>query len=425
MTDSTRLSPLEQRIADAVDADALVRRTAALVAIPSHGGRERPAQEASAELMRSAGLDVDVWEIDLDSVKKHPAASWEIERAGALGVVGVLEGAGDGPTLVLNGHVDVVPAGDEGDWTSPPFEAVVRDGRLYGRGTLDMKGQLMAGLAAVEATRRSGVRLRGRVLLHSVIGEEDGGIGTLATLLRGHTGDAAIVMEPTDLAPAPAQAGCLNFRVRVPGRGAHGAVRNEGVSALERLIRVHDALLRLEAERNARDAGPLFARWPLPFPLSIGIFSGGSWPSSVPERALMEGRLGIRPDETPEEAKRTLEDAVRGASKSYPFLREHPPTVEWWGGRYLPMTTAPDEPILTTLDDAVRDVSGGTAPHHAVPFGADAGLFEHVAKVPAVLFGAGDIRLAHGADECVAVEDLVRMSRILAVTILRYCGVEE
>lgn len=404
--------------------DVLIDTTAALVRIPSFGGHEDDAQAASATFMRDSGLDVDEWDIDLASLLEHPAASWEIDRTTARGVAGVLEGSGSGPTLVLNGHVDVVPAGDARAWSTPPFEPELRQGRLFGRGALDMKGQLMAGLAAVRAVRASGVHLRGRVIVHSVIGEEDGGLGTLATLLRGHTGDAAIVMEPTALAVCPAQAGCLNFRVRVPGRGAHGAVRNEGASALEGLIHIHRALIELEASRNGVDAGPMFSRWPLPFPLSVGVFSGGSWPSSVPEDSSMEGRYGIRPDESLPGAKAEFEEAVCQAAEAHPFLRDHRPLVEWWGGRYLPMSTALDEPLLTTLSESAEHVVGTAPEHHAVPFGADAGLFPHVAGMPAVLFGAGDIRHAHAADEYVEVDELLRMSQILAVTILRYCGVE-
>lgn len=418
------LTSRERRVLAAIDTQALIDSTTALVRLPSYGGNEGEAQALSASLMRAAGLDVDAWEIDLTAVKEHPCASWEIERESALGVAGSLAGSGSGPTLVLNGHVDVVPAGDASAWTTPPFEPELRDGLLHGRGALDMKGQLMAGLAAVRAVVHSDTRLTGRVVLHSVIGEEDGGLGTLATLLRGHTGDGAIVLEPTGLTLAPAQAGCLNFRVRVRGRGAHGAVRNEGVSALEGLIHVHRALLDLESDRNAAGAGPLFARWPLPFPLSIGTFSGGSWASSVPDEASMEGRLGIRPDETAAGAKAEFEETVCQAAEAHDFLRDHRPVVEWWGGRYLPMSTDVDDPLITTLRDVTGQILGSAPEQRAVPFGADAGLFQHVAGMPAVLFGAGDIRRAHAPDECVSVDELVRMSQILAVMILRYCGVE-
>lgn len=428
MTAPQPLTETERRVADAVDIEGLVDATRRLVRIRSDAGDETACQEAVAALMRDAGLETDVWDIDLPTVQDHPAASWEVDRARALGVVGRLPGTEptDGPTLVLNGHVDVVPPGHESDWTHPPFAGALEQGRLYGRGALDMKGPLMAGLHAMAAVERAGVRLRGTVLLHSVVGEEDGGIGTLAAILRGHTGDAAIVMEPTRLQVAPIQSGCINFRVVVPGRAAHGATRTEGVSAIEKLYPLHRALLALEAERNEPYVGrPLYGRGPIPFPLSVGTVRGGSWASSVPEQVVIEGRLGVLPGETMPEARSALEQAVGAAARQDSFLRTSPPVVEWWGGRFYPVDTPVEAPIVDTLSTALRDLTGNAPGLEAVPFGADAGLFAHVAAMPVVLFGAGDIRRAHRPDEYVDVEELVLMSRTLAVTALRYCGVSE
>jgi len=421
--DPTDTEQAAARAAAAVDGDALVSAAADLVRIPTCDGGETPAQEAVAALMADAGLSTDVWDIDLEELYAHPACSWEIERKRALGVVGALEGVGDGPVLVLNGHVDVVPPGDPGLWRDPPFEGVVRDGRLYGRGALDMKGPLASGLFAIRAVREAGIPLRGTVLLQSVVGEEDGGLGTLASVLRGHTGDAAIVMEPTELAVATVQAGCLNFRIRVPGRAAHGAVREEGVSAFEKMFGVYRAIEELEARRNeGASASPLFARYRIPFPISIGTLRGGDWASSVPDHVTMEGRLGVRPDESPEDAQAELERSVADAAASDPFLRAHPPVVSWWGGRFLPARTALDHPVVRALGASVA-AQADTAPRYeAVPFGADAGLLEHVGRTPTVLFGAGDIRRAHRPDEFVEVDELISMARVLAATIVRYCG---
>jgi acetylornithine deacetylase len=396
-----------------------------LVAIPTDRGQETPAQELMAALMTEGGLSTDVWALDLDELYRHPACSWEIEREGALGVVGSVGGGGEGPTLVLNGHVDVVPAGDPAQWTTPPYDVDVRGGRLYGRGVLDMKGPLLAGLFAIRAVVDAGVPLSGTVRLQSVVGEEDGGLGTLASILRGHVGDAAIVMEPTELAVAPVQAGCVNFRVRVPGKAAHGAVREEGVSAFEKLFDVYRAIQTLEARRNAgAGADPLFSRYRTPFPISIGTMRGGDWASSVPDHATMEGRLGVRPDESLEDARAELERCVEQAAEADPFLHEHPPVLSWWGGRFLPARTELDDPLVRALSAAVEGHTGRPARYEAVPFGADAGLLQHVGGTPAVLFGAGDVRLAHRPDESLEVEELVTMSRILAATIVRFCGVE-
>lgn len=417
------LTPPEARAAEAVDVGAMVEAARRLIRIPSWNGAETPAQEAMAELMAEAGLSIDLWEIDLAEVQDHPHCSWEIERDRALGLVGSLEGSGDGRTLLLNGHVDVVPPGDETLWHEPPFAAVVRDGRLYGRGALDMKGPLCAGLFAVKAVRDAGVALHGAVRLQSVVGEEDGGLGTLATILRGYRGDGAVVMEPTELAVAPVQAGCLNFRIRVAGRAAHGAVREEGVSAFEKLFELYSAVVELEARRNAGVADdPLFARYRLPFPISIGRLHGGDWASSVPDHVTAEGRMGVRPDEAPGEARAELEAAVAEAALADPFLRTHPPAVEWWGGRFLAARTESGHPLVEAVRSAAEAVSSDPVVVEGVPFGADAGLLRQVGRTPTVLYGAGDIRRAHRPDEWVEIAELATMARALAVTIVRFCG---
>lgn len=427
MSSGAGLTDLERRVADAVDVEAMIDAVGKLVAVESWNGNETPAQGLMAAWMADAGMGVDVWEIDVDALARHPAYSAEIERDRPLGVVGTLHGSGAGPSLMLDGHVDVVPPGDPGLWSRPPFEAVVEDGRIYGRGALDMKGPLCAGLFALRAVAEAGVRLRGDVLLASVVGEEDGGMGTLATVERGYRPDAAVVMEPTGLAVAPALAGALNFRVRVPGRAAHGAVREEGVCAIENTIPIHGAILDLEARRNRSPAldDPLFASYDLPFAICMGTIRGGDWASSVADHVTLEGRFGVAPGEDLSEARRSLEDAVADAARAHPFLRDHPPRVEWWGGRFEPARTDPDHPVVTTVSAAARDVTGREPGVRGMTYGADMGLLVNHGHTPTVLFGPGDIRNAHRPDEWVAVDDLVTAARTLAVAAVRFCGVEE
>jgi acetylornithine deacetylase len=422
---SSTLTPLEARVAEALDMPRMVEAAQRMVRIPSWGGNETPAQELMVSLMSAVGLDVDVWEIPLDVVAAHPAYAAEIERTRALGVVGTLRGAGGGRSLILDGHVDVVPPGDAALWTHPPFGGVVEGSRLYGRGSVDMKGQLVAGLFALDALGRAGVKLSGDVHLLSVVGEEDGGMGTLAAILRGYRADGAVVMEPTELVVAPAQAGCLNFRVRVPGRAAHGAVREEGVSALEKLFPVYRALEELERERNGRLGGdPLFARYRMPFAICVGTVSGGDWASSVPDHVAIEGRYGVAPGEDPGDARREMAAALASAAARDPFLRDHPPVLEWWGGRFLAARTDPAHPLVESLHGAATPVLGREVALEGMTFGADMGLLANVAQVPTVLFGAGDVRRAHRPDECVEVAELEAQARALAVGAMRFCGVE-
>ena len=417
------LTARERRVVEAVDPDALVADARRLVRIPSWHGRETPAQVAMAELMERAGLEVDLWEIDLEALAAHPAHSAEIRRTRALGLVGTLPGRGGGRSLILNGHVDVVPPGDEVLWRHPPFEGMVEDGRLYGRGALDMKGALAAGLHALAALRAAGVTLKGAVHLQSVVGEEDGGSGTLATILRGYRADGAVVLEPTGLAVAPAQAGVLNFRVRVRGLAAHGAVREEGVSALEKLMPVYAALRALEEERNRRLGGdPLFAGHRLPFPICVGTVHGGDWASSVPDHVTVEGRMGLAPDEEPEDARRDMADALASVARGDAWLAEHPPELTWWGGRFLGARTPEDHPLVGALLGAGRHVLGREPALEGMTYGADLGLLVRVGGIPGVLFGPGDIRRAHRPDEHVDVDELVATARTLAVAAIRFCG---
>ncbi len=417
------MTDLERWVLEAVDLEGLVASLCDLIAIDSSGGRETPAQELAARMMTNAGMELDVWDLDLDGLRRDPAFCEEIPREHALGVVG-RTGTGRGPTLVLNGHVDVVPAGDLERWSVPPWRGTVRDGRVYGRGSADMKGGLCCASFAVRALRDAGVRLRGSALIQSVIGEEDGGLGTLAAIRRGHTGDAAIVLEPTQLVVAPAQAGAFNFRVTVPGIAAHGSLRAEGVSPIEKFIPLFHALQDLERRRNARPRHPAFADQELPYSLCVGTIRSGIWASTVPESLTFEGRLGIAVDEEPDAARREMEEALAEAAGADPWLRENPPVLEWWGGQFAPASIPGDHPLVATLSEAFRSVTGEGPAVAGMPYGADMRLLVHQGATPTVLFGPGDVRRAHAPDEFVPIAELAAATRVLALTMLRFCGAE-
>jgi acetylornithine deacetylase len=417
------LKAREADVVNQIDRDAMLADLSALIAIESLGGRETPAQDWMASRLRSLGLDVDVWDIDFSTLQQHPAFSMEVPRESGLGVVGTL-GDGDGPTFVLNGHVDVVPIGDLAQWTVPPFTATVRDEHVLGRGACDMKGGIAAALAAIRALTAARVRLPGRVALQSVIAEEDGGAGTLATILRGHRGDGALSMEPTELMLAPAHAGALSFRIRVPGLSAHGCVREEGVSALELFRPVHDALLALEADRNRRLRQPLFERYRLPYALSIGRIAAGDWPSSVPDLLTCEGRYGLAPGEEAAAAQREFEQAVASAASRHPYLSDHPPEVEWWGGQFMPATTSMDAAIVSSTHSAIRAITGDDPRIEGMTYGADMRLLVNHGGIPTVLFGPGDVRRAHRPDESVPIADLMTVAQVIALTALRFTSSE-
>ena len=413
---------IERRALDAIDRDALVALTASLVAIPSLGDAgETQAQEHVAATLRGIGAEVDRWEIDLDELRAHARYSAELERTEAVGVAGTI--GGNGRRLLLDGHIDVVPVGDPAQWTNDPFVPHVEGGQLFGRGACDMKAGVASAIHAVDAIVRSGIELDGSVTVTSVVGEEDGGCGTLATLLHGVTADACIIPEPTELALVPANAGALTFRIRLTGLSAHGATRLEGVSAIEKLPLVLSALGELERSRNSRGRGPLFEWTELPFAICPGRVVAGDWPSSVADWLELEGRYGIAPGEDVAAAERELESAMAALGSVDPWLAEHPPVVEWWGGRYLPGSTALDDPIVATVAACAEEVSGSTPPMRGMPYGCDLSLTTGVGGIPTVVFGPGSADLAHKPDERVPIDELVRCTEAIVLAILRFCGV--
>jgi acetylornithine deacetylase len=416
------MQEIERRVLDAIDVDGLLAYLCELVAVPSLDGEESAAQEHVAAQMRIIGLDVDVWPLDFAELSRHPAYSVEVDRPYGLGVVGSL-GQGHGRSLILNGHVDVVPAGDLDNWHYPPWQGTIANGRVYGRGALDMKGGLCCALFAAKAIQEAGVELQGKLMIQSVIGEEDGGVGTLATVVQGYRADAAIIMEPTELMVAPAQAGALNFRVTVPGFPAHGCFRQEGVSAIEKFFPIYQALMQLEAERNEKVTDPLFVAYSLPYALTIGTVKAGNWASTVAESLTFEGRFGVAVDEDLADARQQLEQKVAEAAQADEWLRQHPPRVEWWGGQFAPASIPADHPIVTTVCQAYAQVTHKPAQVQGMTYGADMRLLVNEGNIPTLLFGPGDVRKAHQPDEYVPVDELVATVQTLALTALRFCGI--
>jgi len=306
---------------------------ASLVAIPSVGGTpaESHIQHVLAARLDDLGLEVDRWPLDLAGLAAEPGfPGSEVARTEAWGVVARLPGSGGGRSLLLNAHTDVVPVGDPRAWTSPPFAPTFRgtgdERRLVGRGACDMKGGLAAAclaVAAVSAAARSGARLAGDVLLAPVVGEEDGGLGTYGVLRRGWRADGCVIPEPTALDLVAANAGALTFRLTLRGRSTHASRRTEGVSVLDHLPTVLQALRALEERRNT-SVDPLLAGWPLAYPLSIGRVSAGDWASSVPDLLVAEGRYGVALGEPVDEARAAFEAAVAAACAGDPWLAAHP-----------------------------------------------------------------------------------------------------
>ena len=420
----TDLTSAQRRVLDALDETALIETLVELVRTPSVTGTDAEAdlQHTVARWFEDAGLEVDLWSLDLDELRADPDfPGTEAPRLEGHGLVGTASGEGE-PGLVLQGHVDVVPVGDLANWHSgDPFSARIEAGVLHGRGACDMKAGMAVNLAVARALLRSGVRTERRLALHSVVSEEDGGLGAFATLRRGHRGEVAVITEPTSGRLVTANAGALTFRIEVTGRAAHGSTRREGVSAFEAFWPLHLALRSLEERRNT-DLHPLFGDNRLPYGISVGTIHAGDWASSVPDLLVAEGRMGVRLGEDPAQARLALEEAISDAAAADPWLRHHEPRVTWPGGQFASGQLGEAHPLIDEVGGAVEAVTGIRPAEAAAPYGSDLRLYSGIGGIPTLHYGPGDVRLAHAPRESVPVAEVVEVARALALVAARRLG---
>jgi acetylornithine deacetylase len=406
---------IDEDVAAAVDelAGDLVAFAQSLIRSPSLPDAEGPAQALVAAELRRLGLDVVELPCRFDELAGHPAFCDDgFSPDGRFDVIGRWRGRGGGRSLVLNGHIDVVPEGDHERWSRSPWSGDVDGGRLHGRGSCDMKAGLAGAVFAVAAAQQVGFEPRGDVLVQSVVGEESGGVGTLAAIVHGFTADAALLLEPTRLDACPVQSGALTFRLTVHGRASHGATKLDGVSALDKLRPLLDGLDRLEVERDATRTAPI----------SVGTVRGGIWPSSVPDEVVVEGRYGVLPGEAVSDARARFESTVTAVVDGDAWLAANPPDLAWIEGQFESGATAADDPFLLAVGAAHERVHGRPVHTRPVPYGSDLRLFTNHAAMPAVLYGPGDAAVAHGVDEYVPIDEVVAAAKVAATLLVRWCG---
>ncbi len=411
---SAPLGAVERSVLSALDPAALAGDLARLVRAASPTGAERPAVEELARLAEEHGLDARVDAHDLAALRAHPDhPGEEAPREELLGLTATLPGRGP-LRLCLNGHLDVVPPGEE-EWRHAPFAGAVADGRVHGCGALDMKAGVVAALHAMSAVRRTVGRAPAEVVLQGVGSEEDGGLGTFAALQADDRFDACVIPEPTAFDVVVAHGGALTFTGRVLGATAHAAVRLEGVSAIDRYLPVHTALAEHERAVNTDVAHALMAELELPYPLLVGRVQAGQWSSQVPDVLEFEGRLGVPVGVEPAAARADLEACVAAADDG----RGPPVELRWHGGQFAPAQTPQDDPLVGLVLAAARAQGSPSARLAGVSYGADMRHF-CARGIPCVMLGTPGLERAHAADEWVGVDDVVRVARALALILLRF-----
>lgn len=393
-----------------------------LVKEPSTLGNERAAQEVVYHHLRGRmNLPAEIWDLDLGALALHPLyapTSWLYQSR--PNVTAIWGGTGGGLSLVLNSHIDVVSAEPSSWWSHNPWEATIVGNNMYGRGALDMKSGLVATVLALEAVMASGIKLRGSVLVESVIEEECTGNGMLAARLRSGRVDGALIPESTGLRAWTATLGVVWFEITVCGKPAYvgeaGAYVNANEAAIALIARLKPPMVE---ELNALPRHPAFANHSRPFVLNVGMLTGGDWPTNVALECRFTSRMAFPIGWSFAQVQAFIERHLAHAIAIDPWLSENPPTLRFPGFRALGWAIDEEAPLVRLLEQCHQTIVGTPLDRAAFPGTADARYFDADEQV--VYYGPSGGN-QHAPDEYVDLDSIVPMARVLAQLILEWSG---
>ncbi len=393
-----------------------------LVAQPSVVEHEQGVLEEMEKEMASLGLEPVRAPMDSPAMLAHPAFAptpWSQEGRYSLAATRPADAPG-GKSLILNGHLDVVSQEPLDLWKRDPYEPLIADGWLYGRGAGDMKGGVAAMTYALKAVQKAGLGLAAPVTLEGVIEEECTGNGALACLLAGYNAEAALIPEPFGPTILTSQVGVLWFKVLVTGVAKHTLDAAGGVNAIELCCYLMNALRGLEKQINANKPAD-FAGLANPAHLNIGVVKGGDWPSTVPAEAEFHCRLGFFPDMTFQEAAQMVQDCLARAAKDAPWLRVNPPKVEFYGFRSEGHRVSRDLPALKLVSDLHQELRGAPAPSYACTCTTDLRALIVHGHAQGTCFGPVAENI-HSPNERVDIDSMVYTAKVYALFLSRWCG---
>ncbi len=318
-----------------------------------------------------------------------------------------------GRSLIFNGHLDVVPAGDPSKWEYPPFGGKCSQGRIYGRGASDMKGGVASFLHGVSMIERSGLSLnRGSLILHLVSDEESHGHQGMGFLVQKGPiqGDGVIVGEPTNLDLVIAQKGALWLRIATLGRSAHGSRPEHGVNAIEKMMVLIERLKSIPLLREH----PLLGRPTI----NIGTIQGGTKINVVPDRCEIEVDRRLLPDEKKEEVLKEIKEAIGPMEAQDPLFKYGVEEIDY----AEPSEIGPDEEIVRIGLEACREVRGEGPKIRGFSGFTDGRFYVNQLNIPTLIFGPGETDQSHTTDESVGVDHLIQAARIYARIILKFIG---
>lgn len=388
-----------------------------LIRIPSVRGDEGQAMRLLHARMHAVVDERELVPV-ADAIQEDPDYSFrlpDITYADRPNLRVVRNGTGGGRSLIVNTHLDVVPASSGQD---RPFDGRVENGVVFGRGACDCKGQAAMLYLALAAIKEMGIELKGDLIGHLVIEEECGGNGTLAFVRGDDRADAALVLEPSELKILPSIRGAVWFTVNVYGRAGHSGQAGRTVSALKEAMRAIEILEGYHGRLLAESRGhPLYDAYDNPMPITFGTLEAGDWPAMAPRKATFKGVLGFLPTRTKEEVMREMEEVLKAEGGDW--LPDHFDMEFMY--RHDCNEVPVDHPIVRTLERACL-ASGHAAEVGAMPASCDAWFYTNLIGVPAVVIGAGTLGVAHSSQEQIPVQSLADGAEVLARAIVDWCG---
>ncbi len=398
------------------------------VRIPSLRFEEGPAQDFMADALRQRDFLVDDWRIILSDLEHLPGfGPIEGDFSRARTVVGEkYPSQTKGKSLILQGHLDVVPTGPREMWTHSPFDPIIKDGWMYGRGAGDMKSGTVAALFALDAIDRAGFEPAGRICFQSVIEEESTGVGALSTLQRGYKADCVLIPEPSDHALVTSQVGVIWFKICVRGKPVHVAKASTGSNAILAAYNIINELTALEAKwNNLAIADERFSQVEHPLNLNIGKIVGGDWASSVPAWCDIDCRIGILPGVDVDNAKQEIEDCISAASHKHSFLSNIQTNVIWNGFQAEGWTLKNADLEKEIFSAAYQDVFGNEGPVEVSFTGlTDTRFYGLYHGIPSLCFGPIAENI-HGFDERVDLGSVQKCTETIAIFIAEWCGLNK
>jgi acetylornithine deacetylase len=394
-------------------------------------GFEKAVQEYMAGFLRRAGLDVDLYQPDqVEGLLDHPDFWPGRDYTDRPNLCSTLRGKGGGRSLLLTGHADTVALGDN-VWSKNPFGAEIHDGKLYGLGASDMKGQMGTMLVLFKALAEQGVPLHGTLTYECVVDEEEAGVNaTLAGRLRDGPMDGAIVAEATGLDIYPAIRGALivHFLFKAQGTWLEtGSSQARQANAVEQIGIFLSHLDELRASRREHPVPDVYRSYPDPFPLTITKLYAGGWGSQVPIAVPPDGRIQLIVETLPgeeeavvwQEVEAWLYSVIDRHKEAFPIRPQMEMGLRWMH----PTQMDPEHPMVRTLHDCITQVTGRPTQVTGAPYQCDMWALHRNYNMPAVVFGPTGGN-SHAADEWVDVESVFAFAESLLLFILEWCGVD-